>query len=211
MACDKHPLAAARNGLCAVCLFESALAPGVAMPPRRLTVHLPLALTPAGAVYLVRQEAPTAALLRLKTWNRVAPGDFLDRFQALRRELEDASEMAIVLPLAASVDGDGSPSVVTEFRRGVPVGDAVRSGTLSTQAATSLIGPLRDLLRRTHALGLVHGAIVSGNVIVRPDLTAAFLVDFGLTALLSSPPDPAAGAAADEAALDALTATLQAS
>ena len=68
---------------------------------------------------------------------------------------------------------------------------------------TSSAEPTRD--------GLAHGAIVSGNVIVRPDLTAAFLVDFGLTALFHPPPDPAAGAAVDEAALDALTATLQAS
>ena len=44
---------------------------------------------------------------------------------------------------------------------------------------------------------------------VRPDLTAAFLLDFGLSALLHPPPDPTARASADEAALDALAASLQ--
>ena len=135
MSCEKHPLAAARDGRCPVCLLEAALAPDVIVPSRRLTVHLPLASTRAGSVYLVRQEAPTPGLLRLKTWHRVAPGDFLDRFHALRLGLEGADETAIVSPLAASVDAGGWPSVVTEFRRGVPVGDAVRSGALPRQAA----------------------------------------------------------------------------
>jgi serine/threonine protein kinase len=211
MACEKHPLAAARNGLCPVCLLQAALAPDVDVPARRLTVHLPLGLTRAGAVYLVRQEAPTAGLLRLKTWHRTAPADFLERFYELQEGLARADEMAIVSPLAASIDAGGWPSVLTEFRRGVPVGDAVKSGALSSHAAAGLLEPLRDVLHRTHAHGLAHGAIVGGNVIVRPDLTAAFLIDFGLSALVHPPLAPARRASTDEAALDALTATLQAS
>ena len=57
---------------------------------------------------------------------------------------------------------------------------------------------MRDVLRRMHARGLAHGSIVTGNVIVRPDLTAAFLLDFGLSALLRPRSSPAATASEDE-------------
>ena len=63
---------------------------------------------------------------------------------------------------------------------------------------------MRDLLHRMHARGLAHGSIVQGNVIVRPDRTAAFLLDFGLSALLRPRSSPAAMASEDDEALDAL-------
>ncbi len=191
-----------------MCLLEEALAPELAAPPRRLTVHLPLGLTQSGSVLLVRQDAPSVRLLRLKTWYRAAQSGYLDRFDELRQGLTRADETAIVAPLAVSVDASGWPSVLTEFRRGVPIHAAVASGALSARAAKAIVGPLRDVLHRAHRHGLAHGAMVPGNVIVCLDLTAAFLIDFGLSALLRPPSGLAARTSEDHAALDALMAAL---
>jgi aminoglycoside phosphotransferase (APT) family kinase protein len=187
-----------------VCLLEEALVPDLAPPPRRLTVHLPLGLTRSSSVFLVRQDAPSAGLLRLKTWHKAAPSDYLDRFYQLQRALTEAAETALVAPLAVSLDASGWPSVLTEFRRGVPVLEAVESGALPSRAAADILDPLREILHRMHARGLAHGSIVRGNVIVRPDRTAAFLLDFGLSALLRPRLNPAAMASDDDEALDSL-------
>lgn len=185
MACAKHPLAGGRAGPCPVCLLEQALGGShVVAPPRHLTVCLPLGITGAASVYLVRQEAPTAALLRLKTYHREAPADYLNRFGTLRERLNRDLDSAVVVPLAASVDGVGRPSVLSEFRRGVPVLDAVNSGAVPSDVAVSLIFAVAGVLEDAHARGLAHGSLVSGNVLVRPDVDAVFLVDFGLAALL---------------------------
>ena len=104
MACEKHPLAIGRGGLCPVCLLEEALRPDTEAPARRLTVHLPLSQTPSGSVFLVRQEAPSKGLLRLKTWYRTPPANYHHGFHDLRLRLMDAAETAIVAPLAVSVD-----------------------------------------------------------------------------------------------------------
>jgi serine/threonine protein kinase len=204
MACEKHPLASPRGGWCPVCLLEEALLPDKVESPRRLVVQLPLGLTSSGSVFLVRQEAPAAGLLRLKIWHRQATPDFLDRFNELRQALAQAAETEIVAPIAGSLDTDGCPSVLTEFRRGVPLLQAVASGALSRRAAADLAGPVREVLGRMHARRLAHGSIVAGNLIVRPDLTAISLLDFGLSALQHPPSSPAAAASEDDEALDAL-------
>lgn len=200
MSCRTHARAT-DEGHCPICLLEAALASpregsegwiwaseaDADSRVRRLTVLVPLGVTSGGAVYLVRQHAPAGALLRLKTWRQAAPADFLARFARLQRDLARASEPSLVAPLAASVDAAGHPYVLSDFRQGVPVPQAVRSGALTADAATGLTGSLRKVLRRLHAQGLAHGSIVPGNVMVHSG--AWFLVDFGLSALLGSAPD----------------------
>jgi hypothetical protein len=209
MACTKHPSAAQRGGRCQVCLLEEALAPADnAAPPRRLTIHLPLGLSASSSVFLVRQDAPTVGLLRLKTWHVPAPLDYLDRFGDLQARLTAAGEAAVVVPSAACVDCSGWPSVLSEFRRGIPVQNALRSGALTPSAASALLGPIRDVMVRLHERGLAHGSMVSGNVLVRPDLSAAFLLDFGLSALLTPQAAPIEVADEDLVALRALTDSL---
>jgi hypothetical protein len=209
MACRKHPSGAQRGGRCQACLLEEALAPaGNTAPPRRLTIHLPLGLSASTSVFLVRQDTPTVALLRLKTWHLPAPLDYLDRFGDLQARLTAGGEAAVVVPLAACVDCSGWPSVLSEFRRGIPVQNAVRSGALTSSAARALLGPLRDVMARLRERGLAHGSMVPGNVLVRPDLSAVFLLDFGLSALLTAPAAPIETADRDLVILGALAESL---
>ncbi len=66
-------------------------------------------------------------------------------------------------PLAAGLDSAGRPSVLTEFRQGLPILDRVRSGALGQEAAVTLLQPLVALTRAAHERGLVHGSIVPGT------------------------------------------------
>jgi hypothetical protein len=102
------------------------------------------------------------------------------------------------------------PSVLTEFRQGVPILERVRSGRLDREAAVALLTPLGALTRSAHARGLVHGSIVAGNVIVDVESGRARLLDFGLTPLMASTENYPALAAADLAGFEALARTLRA-
>jgi eukaryotic-like serine/threonine-protein kinase len=202
MPCDKHGQASSSGTLCAVCLLEQALAPAI----RDLTILVPLGRGAQSSVFLVRQAAPSEALLRLKLWYRLAPVAFLDDIAELTRRLEDVTDAGLVPPLAACVDAVGRPAVLSAFRQGVPVLDSVQSGVLDRAAALALLEPVRSALDRCHAAGLVHGSIAPGNVLVEPGRTAAFLVDFGVAAPVGGggPRD----AASDRAGLAALVHSL---
>lgn len=222
MTCKRHPLVTGHR-LCPVCLLEEALAsgpthtdrprvPGVSddTPVRRLTIQVRLGQSASASVFLVRQDEPAAGLLRLKVWHTTAPDDFLDRFAALRRAIDGAAESFIVSPVAACVDEAGRPSVLSDFKQGVPLLDAVRSGALTPSAATALVLRLAEMMVRLHDRGLAHGSLVPGNVIVPPDSQSTFLVDFGLSCLFK-PSNPADHIAADRADLKRLSGALGAS
>jgi hypothetical protein len=164
-----------------VCLLEQALAPPTV---RDLIIQVPLGHSADASVFLVRQEAPSPALLRLKVWRGAAPAGFPEAVAELTRILEDLAEPEIVPPLTACLDAIGRPVVLSAFRQGLPILHAVQSGTLEPGVAMVLLDSLRSTLERCHALGLAHGSVVPGNVMASPDGAAAFLVDFGLGRLL---------------------------
>ena len=168
---------------------------------------MPLGHGAATSVFLAGRDGPAAGLLRLKIWRAAAPPDFLDRFRVLQSGLDQLADPAIERPLAAYVDATGRPLVLSHFRQGVPLGDAVRGGVLSSQVGIALIRELRDVLLRAHACGLAHGSIVPGNVLVEPDLRAAFLVDFGLAPLLQPAAPVTTLVVGDLRALAALSVT----
>jgi serine/threonine protein kinase len=100
-----------------------------------------------------------------------------------------------VSPVAAYVDTSGHPSILTEFRQGLPLLESVSRGRLSVDQAAVLLGQLLDVTTAAHARGLVHGSIAGGNVFVGTD-GAPYLLDFGLAVIVSPAPS------GDWAALD---------
>ena len=147
------------------------------------TIQVPLGETEAGTVFLVREDAPSRRLLRLKRWRTQRTDAFVERFTELKAQLEQWRQPAIVLPVAAWIDGAGRASALTEFRQGLPLLDSVRSGSLSGDLALAGLRRLREILGEAHARGLAHGSLVAGNVFTgRPD-RAPYLLDFGFRPL----------------------------
>jgi len=212
MTCGRHPRAAIHRGFCAACLLEDAI---VDVPQersadeKRLMLQLALGKTTSTCVFLVKSEGPPARLLRLKIWRRQAGSGFLVRFDRLQRALDAWAAQDVDRPLAARLDATGCPSVLTEFSRGVPILDRVRSGRLDPHEAVDRLAPLIALTERAHGHGLAHGSIVPGNVIVDTNSGRARLLDFGLTPLMSAAEDRVALAAADLAGFAALAHLLQ--
>lgn len=212
MACPRHPAAAFHPQYCPACLLQQALAPADAVGPiamETLQVQVPLGRSASASVFLARSEGRNPRLLRLKIWHTAAPPDFLDRFQHLQTRLAAWPQSAIPAPLAASVDAAGCPSVATEFRQGAPLLDRVRSGGLDAQAALGSLRAIADLMLAGHSLGLVHGSVVPGNVLVRRGSRSLFLVDFGLAPLLAGPERHGSSAAGDVAGFAALSRALR--
>ena len=192
--CERHPRAALHRGLCAACLVEEALAPAPDRPPQlmaRFTIQVPLGATGASSVFLATGEWPWHRLLRLKTWRRQAPLDFVHRFLTLQAALERMHDDAVVMPLGAWTDAEGRPCVLTEFRQGLPLLDCVESGRLAPGDARDALRVLLEKTCAAHGRGLAHGSIVPGNVFWRPD-GSVFLLDFGLASAITTgePPIP---------------------
>jgi len=212
LACQRHPIAATHRGFCAACLLEDALAPvedNEPTPTKRLTIQVPLGRGARADVYLVRRDGPSPRLLRLKTWHRAADVQFLSRFGQLQKELESWAARDVDRPLAASLDAAGCPSVLTEFRQGLPIVDRVRSGRLAAADAVALLKPIGALIAQAHARGLFHGSVVSGNVVVDAESGRARLLDFGLTGLMEPDEEPSVRASKDLAGIQALSDSLR--
>lgn len=209
-ACSRHPRALAHHGLCTACLFEEAIAgaPDHAVEPdARFTVQLPLGAGDASSVFLVMGEWPWRRLLRLKTWRRPSTDGFMRRFSALRSSLEQLDDDSIVRPLAGWSDAAGRPSVLTEFRQGVPLLDRARAGKLAADDALEALRQLRARAVAAHARGLVHGSVVSGNVL--SGAGGAFLLDFGLAAAVAAGEADPVSARSDLAGFEQLERSLR--
>jgi serine/threonine protein kinase len=199
------------RGHCPACLLEAALAPSAPTDTTiggSFTIQVPLGESQTASVFLARDGSAVPRLLRLKRWRIPAPAGFLDDFERLKAQLEDWRPRAIVPPVAAWLDAAGCPSVVTDFRQGMPLLESVRSGWLHRETAKAGLRQLHRILDAAHQRGLAHGSVVPGNVFTaRPDGTP-FLLDFGLARLLSDPGAPADRAAADLEGLAQIRAQL---
>lgn len=185
--CERHPRAAAHGGQCPACLLEEALAPATDAQPQpmaRFTVQMPLGATDESSVSLVAGEWPWQRLLRLKTWRRPAPADFVNRLAALQVSLERFHDDVIVRPLTAWIDADGRPCVLTDFRQGLPLLDCVAAGKLPRADARDALRLLQDRTVAAHRTGFAHGSIVPGNVFWQPG-GSPFVTDFGLAAAIA--------------------------
>jgi len=169
-----------------------------------LTLQLPLGETAFATVFLVKTAGPRFRLLRLKRWKHPAPATFLPRFRELRARLADFAEAGLPSLLAATMDFDGCPSVLSEFRQGVPLIECVRSGGIDASDALAELRLLRELTIRAHNRGLIHGSIVPGNMIFQSGQEATHLLDFGLGPLGLSAGREAHSAARDLAGFEAV-------
>jgi hypothetical protein len=174
-----------------------------------LRIELPLGRSASASVYLARSEGRHPRLVRLKKWHTPAPPGFLEAFRELRAGLTAWPQPLIVLPLVACVDADGCPSVVSEFRQGMPVLDRVRRGRLDRDAAVASVTVLLELTLAAHARGLVHGSVVGGNVLAEPGTASVSLLDFGIAPLLAPPDGDRPFAAADVIGFTTLIRTLR--
>jgi serine/threonine protein kinase len=176
--------------------------------PGSFTIQLPLGESEGALVFLVRDDSAATRLLRLKRWRTPAPSGFIDGFERLKSRLQEWHPPAVLLPVAAWVDAKGCPSVVTDFRQGMPLLESVRSGRLDPERVRSGLRQLEEILDAAHQRGLTHGSVVPGNVFsARPD-GAPYLLDFGLAVLLSGPRAPSDWAAADREGLARIRAQL---
>lgn len=128
----------------------------------------------------------------------------MERFERLKRQLSECEHEAIDVPLAACVDASGFPSVLSEFHQGVPIVALVESGSLAPGEAEACLMRLLAATRSAHDRGLVHGSIVSGNVIVAARRNLAHLLDFGHSALVAPGAAGAPAASADYAGFNRL-------
>ena len=209
--CSRHPAAVPLRGHCPGCLLEAALTSSEPAETTvgSFTIQVPLGESEAASVFVVREDAASPGLLRLKRWHTPAPAGFIDGFERLRAQLQEWRPPAIVLPVTAWVDAKGRPSVITDFRQGMPLLESVRSGWLHPDRARAGLRQLQEILDAAHQRGLAHGSVVPNNVFsARPD-GAPYLLDFGFAALLSGPGAPSAWAAADDEGLVRIQAQLQ--
>lgn len=210
-ACARHPGAAALRGHCAACLLEAAFVSSEGSEPTtggNFTIQVPLGESETATVFLVRGDSPARGLLRLKRWRTSAPAGFIDEFERLKARLEEWRLPTIVMPVTAWVDATGCPSVVTDFRQGMPLLESVRSGSLHPEKAGAGLRQLRETLDAAHARGLAHGSVVPGNVFsARPD-GAPYLLDFGLAVLLSGVRETSDWSTADRDGLARIQAQL---
>jgi serine/threonine protein kinase len=216
MLCLRHPAAASHRGYCAACLLEGALGhdpDAVGAPAQQhdadIIIQLPLGRTTSSSVFLAKSQRAPSRLLRLKTWHRAAPSDFMMRFQRLARQLSEWNDDTVRTPLAAWVDISRHAWVLSEFNQGMPLVDRVRSSGLHPTDAEACLDRLRQIVRAAHGRGLVHGSIGGGNIIVTARCDRAYLLDFGHAALLADDGDHSPDPAADIAAVDRLTAAVR--
>ena len=194
------------DGFCAACLFEYALpAPDQDVSCAQLTIQVPLGRTASTSVFLVKSDGPPVRLLRLKMWRRPAPPGFVAGFRALQEQLELWGPERLDRFVAVRIDKQGFPSVLSEFRLGMPILDRVRSGKLDPDAAIAQLHPVAATIQKAHARGLAHGSLVPGNIIIDAESGQARLVDFGLTPLMSGKHDAVTVAEDDLSKLAALT------
>lgn len=125
----------------------------------------------------------------------------MERFERLRLRMTGWPHEAIPAAETAWVGPSGRPSVLSEFRRGLPLLQQVESGRLDAAAAEACLAGLRAAVGCAHERGLVHGSITSGNILVADGGRSNSLLDFGCAALVG---DGDASPSADGAAFDRL-------
>jgi serine/threonine-protein kinase len=118
----------------------------------------------------------------------VSDGAFRER---MRREARAAARLCH--PQVATVydlgEHDGAPYMVMEMIGGPSLAEELRDGPLPWRRALAVCADVAAGLAAVHEAGLVHRDVKPGNVMICS--TSAKLVDFGISAEIGEPYDPA--------------------
>ena len=101
--------------------------------------------------------------------------------QRLLREARSAAGLRHphIVPVHEVSSADGLPYIVAEFVDGETLARRIAGGALDPEQAARIAHELADALAYAHQNGIVHRDVKPGNVLLRPDGSAA-LTDFGL-------------------------------
>ncbi len=167
-----------------------ALAPHVrtAMTGRRLGPYRivgELARGGMGVVYLgERDDATFRRQVAIKMMSSgLAHPALVGRFDAERGILASLEHPNIARLLDAGTDEGGTPFVVMEFIKGIPIDVYVREQRLSIRRRLELFLAVCDAVQYSHQRLVVHRDIKPGNILVTADGVPK-LLDFGIAKLL---------------------------
>ncbi len=111
--------------------------------------------------------------------------DFIRRFEA-EAQMVARLEHPHIVPLYDYWREPGVAYLVMRLLRGGSVGELLRSGPLSLDLITCLLGQIVAALHAAHRVGVVHRDLKPSNVLLDEDLNA-YLADFGIAKNLGSP------------------------
>jgi len=145
--------------------------------PEGYTLKDTLRLAAKSEVYLAIRDADATEVV-LKRYRTEARPAERSRAARERDALTAASGPGVprVLELCSDMD---PPILVLEHVPGLELFDWARSEPPSVEVLLKLFAQLAEVLMRTHAARLIHQDITPLNIVVAPDTSSAWLVDFG--------------------------------
>lgn len=127
-----------------------------------------------------------------------------DRLEAEVRALGRLRDVPGVVRLeAVGRTATGAPWLVEELASGGSLADRLRRGLLPPDEVVALVAALATTLAAAHRLGVAHGDLSPGNVVLAADGTV-LLCDFGVAALVGTASDGAVAATRSFAAPERL-------
>jgi serine/threonine-protein kinase len=144
----------------------------------------------SGAVYLAEDTNPhLPRRVALKVLNPDLAADVSFRERFLRESLLaiELDHHANIVPVYDAGEADGALFIAMRYIDGTDLHSALAAhGPLDPQQAALIISQVASALDVAHAAGLVHRDVKPGNVLLSPDLSRAYLADFGLTKRVST-------------------------
>src|SRR3569833_703739 len=179
------------DGLCAVCLLEQGLQPGIGECDDTFGPYKVVCQSGEGGMgvaYLVEQDWPIRRELALKV---LKPGlsspDVLARFETERQALALMVHPNIARVFDAGTSANKRPYFVMEFVDGSPVTEYCDRKALTVSQRLSLFVQVCHAVDHAHRRGVIHRDIKPSNVLVTEvdGATVPKVIDFGVAKAVS--------------------------